>query len=73
MPPEPVPAKVALNPPLSLIVKLGSIARHAEEFLSPDGHDFDRHAIESLLADLEVQTWMASADALALLPVKRYA
>lgn len=61
----------ALNPPLSVLVKLGSIARHAEEMLSPDGHEFDRAAIAALLADPEVAAWMAAADALALLPVSR--
>jgi hypothetical protein len=60
-----------LSPPASVLVKLGSIARHSEEMLSPGGHDFDRQAIIGLLADPEVQEWMDAADRLALLPVPR--
>lgn len=56
---------------LGLLVKLGSIARHAEEAVSGDGHHFDLAAIESLLADPQVQEWMAAMDTLALLPVRR--
>ena len=55
----------------SLVIKLGSIARHAEEFLEPGGHEADITAIQGLLADPEVKTWMEKADKLALLPVKR--
>lgn len=60
-----------LSPPATVLIKLGSIARHVEELLSPGGHDFDRHALDALLADPEVQEWMREADALALLPVAR--
>jgi hypothetical protein len=60
-----------LQPPASLLVKLGSIARHVEELRSPDGHGFDERAIDALLADPEVRDWMAAADGLALLPVRR--
>lgn len=61
----------ALNPPASVLCKLGSIAVHAEEMMSDDGHAFDRHAIQSLLDDREVKAWLAEMDRLALLPVKR--
>jgi hypothetical protein len=61
----------ALKPPATVLIKLGSIARHVEEMLSPTGHSFDRSALDSLLADPEVREWMVAADALALLPVKR--
>jgi hypothetical protein len=60
-----------LSPSASLLVKLGSIVRHSEELLSPDGHDFDRASIGSLLGDPEVVEWMAAADGMALLPVRR--
>ena len=59
------------NPPASLLVKLGSIAVHADEFLSPDRHDFDRVALQQLLADKEVREWIAAMDTLALIPRKR--
>lgn len=57
--------------PLSLAVKLGSIARHAEEAISREGHWLDLAAAENLLGDEEVQEWMAHMDEMALLPVKR--
>lgn len=63
--------QMALAPPLSLLCKLGSIAVHVEEALSPDGRDADRVAIQALLADGEVQEWLAAMDAAALLPLKR--
>jgi hypothetical protein len=61
----------ALSPPATVLIKLGSIARHVEELLSPEGHSFDRAALDALLADPEVTEWMQAADALALLPVRR--
>lgn len=60
-----------LEPTPAVLVKLGSIARHAEELLSPGGHEFDHNAIEGLLNDSEVREWMDTADRLALLPVMR--
>lgn len=60
-----------LQPTPSLLSKLGSIAVHVEEMLSPDGHEYDRTAIRSLLDDPEVKEWIASMDAMAMLPVKR--
>lgn len=60
-----------LKPSLSLLVKLGSIAVHVEEMLSPKGHDFDKTAIDSLLTDAEVIEWRKAMDNMAMLPVKR--
>ena len=60
-----------MEPPATLLVKLGSALVHASELLSPGGHEFDRAAFESLLADDEVVAWVAAMDALALLPKKR--
>jgi hypothetical protein len=57
------------KPPLSLLAKLGSIAVHAEEMLSPEGHAFDKTALEQLLKDPEVVAWIK--DMGALLPRKR--
>ncbi len=57
--------------PLSLQMKLGSIAVHAEEMLSPSGHHFDRTVLEGLLKDPEVVEWLALMDASALIPKKR--
>ena len=63
----------ALQPTPSLLCKLGSIAIHAQELTSPDGHQFDRVALESLLSDPEVKQWIAEMDAAAFLPKMRKA
>lgn len=60
-----------LNPPASLIIKLGSALVHADEFTSPGGDSLDLHAFRSLLADPEVVDWLDAMNALAFLPVKR--
>jgi hypothetical protein len=52
-------------------VKLGSIAVHADEILSPTGHPFDKEALLQLLADPEVKEWCAAMDADGFLPKKR--
>jgi hypothetical protein len=59
------------HPPLTTLVKLGSIAVHADEGCSDDGHPFDVLTIKHLLADPEVKEWMAAMDKLAFLPKKR--
>jgi hypothetical protein len=60
-----------LKPSASLLVKLGSIAVHAEELMSPGGHPFDRDALVTLYGDPEVIAWRAEMDSMAMLPVKR--
>lgn len=60
-----------LQPPASLLCKLASIAVHADEIMSPDGHAFDRHALQSSLEDPEVKEWLAEMDKMALAPKKR--
>jgi hypothetical protein len=62
-----------LSPPATLLVKLGSIARHVEELCGPQPHVLDQHALKALLDDPEVQEWMKAADGMALLPVLRNA
>jgi len=59
------------EPEFPLLVKLGSIIRHAEEAISDQGHHFDVAAVETLLEDPDVAKWMAAMDKLGLLPVKR--
>lgn len=59
------------SPSVTLLVKLGSIAVHAEEMLSAKGHPFDKAALEQLLDDLEVKQWREAMDKLAMLPVRR--
>lgn len=65
------PRAYPLQAPTSVMVKLGSIAVHAEEALSARGHEFDWITLEQLLADAEVQKWLKSMQQLALVPLKR--
>jgi hypothetical protein len=64
-------AETPLCPSVALLVKLGSIAVHAEEFMSADRHEFDLIAMEQLLKDPEVVEWRALMDQMAMLPKKR--
>jgi len=59
------------QPSLSVLIKLGSIAVHVDEMLSPMGHTFDRMALQQLLKDEEVRTWIAAAGKNGWLPEKR--
>ena len=59
-----------LKPDLSLLVKLGSIAVHVEEFMA-DPHHFDQIELAQLLKDHEVVAWERAMDKMALLPKKR--
>ncbi len=58
-----------LQPTLSLLSKLGSITVHAQELLSPGGHDYDLIALKALLQDREVQEWLREMK--VYIPVKR--
>lgn len=60
-----------INPSIALLTKLASIAVHAEEALSTDGHSFDRIALDSLLGDEEVVTFLEAGRKLAMIPEKR--
>lgn len=73
--PEPAPPAVAGLGTLSLPLacKLASIAVHAEEYLSPHGHDFDRVALLNNLADPAVRAWLAEMAKAGFAPVKRNA
>jgi hypothetical protein len=58
-----------LKPDVSLLVKLGNIAVHCDELLSPSGHSYDRITLQHLINDKEVQLWIRRMG--ALLPMKR--
>jgi len=58
-----------LKPDLPLLMKLGSIIVHAEEMISPQGHEVDREALKALLANDDVQAWIK--DMGVFLPLKR--
>jgi hypothetical protein len=57
---------------LSLLVKLGSLMVHTDEYLSEHGHPFDKIAIRQVLDDPEVKAWREEMDVLAMLPVPRH-
>ena len=60
-----------LKPSADLLVKLGSLLVHYEEYLSPGGRPVDKQVIDSLLADAEVVEWLKAMHKLAYLPKKR--
>lgn len=60
-----------LDPTPSTLCKLGSIVVHALELASPNGHAFDKVALDALLKDPEVVEWMQGMTELAMLPVRR--
>ena len=54
-----------------LVIKLASVAVHAQELMSPKGHMLDKSAIQGLLIDPEVAECLQELKELGLLPVKR--
>ena len=60
-----------LNPSPALLSKLASIAVHADEYHSDDGHEFDLVALKSSLSDPEVKKWLDDMALLAMAPRKR--
>ena len=60
-----------LHPPLSLLVKLGSALVHADEFMSPGGHKFDKAALDTVANDVEVEEWLKAMDSMGFLPKRR--
>jgi len=60
-----------LKPSASLLVKLGSLIVHWEEFTSKKRDILDKEAIDSVRADPEVVEWFSSMNKMAMLPVKR--
>jgi hypothetical protein len=61
----------ALNPPTTLLIKLGSLIVHLQEWSSPGAHDFDKVSIDTLLSDPEVVAWLETMDRAAFLPKRR--
>lgn len=65
---------VRVSADLPLLVKLGSIAVHADEITENDGKNtepVDIAAIRSLLSDPDILAWIAEMSAAGFLPVKR--
>lgn len=61
-----------LKPSATLLIKLGSVIVHQEELMSPHGHEFDKHALETVRNDPEVIAWLEAMTKAAFLPVKRH-
>jgi hypothetical protein len=59
-----------MKPNQGLLMKLGSIIVHLEEYIETDIHT-DLKAAEALLADPEVVTWIKEMHGKGLLPQKR--
>lgn len=55
----------------TLWLKLGCIAVHAEELISPDGHEFDKEALRGLLQDAEVRRFLDAPKNKVYFPRKR--
>lgn len=60
-----------IHPPIGILITLGSLAVHIDEYLSPGGHPIDRQVIETMLQDRDLKEWLSQMDKLAFLPVKR--
>ena len=58
--------------PSPLVIKLMSLAVHAEEFIET-AEDADALAVQGLLADPEIVAEREALDRMALLPLKREA
>lgn len=56
---------------LTLLIKLGSIAIHAEELISPTGHIFDKGALRGLLQDKEIRELLNNPNFKVFFPEKR--
>lgn len=55
-----------------LLAKLGSIIGHVQELRSPLGDEtFDGAAIDALLCDPQVRSWLADMRAIAMIPLPR--
>ena len=61
----------ALNPPPSLLAKIGSAIVHLDEMSGPAGHHFDKAALDQVMSDPEVKEWLEAMAELALVPRKR--
>lgn len=59
------------SPSLSLLVKLGSIVVHADEFTGRNGYEYDLVAMRQGLVDPEVTEWLEEMQRRGFLPVKR--
>ena len=60
-----------MQPSISLLCKLASITVHADELLSPLGHEVDKVALTQSMIDGEVKEWLEGMTKMGMAPVKR--
>ncbi len=60
-----------LKPTPQLLIKLGSLIVHYEEFVSPNGSVIDKQTIDAMMKQDDVKEWFTEMRKLALLPLKR--
>lgn len=60
-----------IQPSKEVLIKLGSLVVHIEEYLSEKSSEYDKITIQALLADQDLQDWVSKLDELALVPKKR--
>lgn len=63
--------KKPLSPSPQLLIKLGSIIVHYQEWTSNKGHELDKSTIDALMDNEDVKEWFQEMNKLALLPLKR--
>lgn len=59
------------KPDIKLLIKLGSIITHYEEWTSKSGHELDKTTIDSLMQEPDIKQWFEEMRKMALLPLKR--
>jgi len=60
-----------LKPSAQLLIKLGSLITHYQEWTSDKGHQVDKSAIDSIESDPDFKQWMKQMNDNAFLPLKR--
>jgi len=60
-----------LKPTPQLLIKLGSIIVHYEEWISGNGHELDKITIDAMMKQDDVKEWFKGMNEMALLPLKR--
>lgn len=60
-----------LKPSPQLLIKLGSLIVHYQEWTSSDGHALDKAAIDSIENSDDFKEWIKQMDDNAFLPKKR--
>jgi len=64
-------ANDVLKPTPTLLIKLGSLIVHYEEWTSQHGHELDKAAIDGLMGNEDVKEWLDGMNKMAFLPSKR--